>query len=158
MSDIELDRIDLRIINLLQSNNQITNIELADAVAVSPPTCLRRVRRLREAGIITGDVCLIDPGKIGSYLLVIVEVELKNEDRALMDVFEKTLSAEECVMQCYLVTGETDYVLVVCVKDMREYEKFSRELLYSNSLVNKFRTLTVMSRVKYDTKFPMKIR
>ncbi len=155
MSEIELDKIDRKIINLLQANNQITNLELADAVAVSPPTCLRRVRRLREAGIIAKDVSLVDPGKLGSHIELIVSVELKSDDRVQMDAFEKAIQAQDCVMQCYLVTGSTDYVLVVCVRTMGEFERFARSALYASPLVKRFITLTVISRVKYETRIPI---
>jgi len=155
MSDIVLDPIDLKIINLLQENSQITNLELADAVAVSSPTCLRRVRRLREAGIITKDVSLVDPGKLGSHIQLIVSVELKSDDRVLMDAFEKTIHAQACVMQCYLVTGTTDYVLIVCLRNMGEYENFARTTFNANPLVKRFTTMTVISRVKFETKIPV---
>ncbi|WP_247890898.1 Lrp/AsnC family transcriptional regulator [Azospirillum aestuarii] len=157
MSDVEIDKIDRKIINLLQQNSQITNLELADAVAVSPPTCLRRVRRLREAGIIAKDVSIVDPGKLGTHIELIVSVELKGDDRVLMDAFEKTMHAHDCVMQCYLVTGITDYVLVVCVKNMAEFERFSRATLYASPLVKRFITLTVINRVKYETRVPIEI-
>lgn len=158
MATVELDRIDLKIINILQRDNSITNAELADAVAVSAPTCLRRVRRLREEGVITADVCLVDPQKIGSYLMVIVEVELRDDKRPAMDSFENILKRQECVMQCYLVTGEFDYILFVCVKDMSEYEKFVREMICADSQVKRFKTLIVMSRVKFDTMLPIASR
>jgi Transcriptional regulators len=155
MANIELDKIDRKIINLLQRDSQITNLELADAVAVSPPTCLRRVRRLRDAGVITRDVSLVDPDKLGSHIQLIVNVELKSDDRIQMDAFEKTIHAQDCVMQCYLVTGTTDYVLVVCLRNMSEFERFARMTLYANPLVNRFFTLTVISRVKYETRIPV---
>ncbi|WP_042444669.1 Lrp/AsnC family transcriptional regulator [Azospirillum sp. B510] len=155
MPDIELDRIDRKIIKLLQGNSQITNLELADAVAVSPPTCLRRVRRLREAGVITRDVAIVDPGKLGGHIQLIVSVELKGDDRVLMDAFEKTIHAQDCVMQCYLVTGSTDYVLVLCVRSMTEFEEFARTALYASPLVRRFITHTVISRVKYETRIPI---
>lgn len=155
MSDVELDKIDRKILNLLQRDSQITNLELADAVAVSPPTCLRRVRRLRDAGIIARDVAIVDPGKLGSHIELIVSVELKGDDRVLMDAFEKTMLAHDCVMKCYLVTGITDYVLIVCVKNMAEFERFSRATLYASPLVKRFITLTVINRVKYETRVPI---
>ncbi|SMH62253.1 Lrp/AsnC family transcriptional regulator [Azospirillum agricola] len=157
MDNIELDRIDRKILALLQSNNRISNIELAEAVAVSPPTCLRRVRRLRDAGIIAGEVALLDPARIGNHIQLIVNVELKGDDRVLMDAFEKAVRAEDCVQQCYGVTGLTDYVLVLCVGSMGHFEAFARRVLYANPLVRRFVTLTVISRVKYDTRVPLEI-
>ncbi|MBP2230108.1 Lrp/AsnC family leucine-responsive transcriptional regulator [Azospirillum agricola] len=157
MDNIDIDRIDRRILALLQSNSRISNIELAEAVAVSPPTCLRRVRRLRDAGIITGEVALLDPARIGNHTQLIVNVELKGDDRALMDDFEKAVRAEDCVQQCYVVTGSTDYVLVLCVGSMGHFEAFARRVLYASPLVRRFVTLTVISRVKYDTRVPLEI-
>lgn len=150
---VDLDRIDFKILTILQNDNQISNAELADTVGVSAPTCLRRVRRLREEGVITGDVCIVDPAKIGSNLMIIVEVELSEEDTASMKEFERRAVAHKLVKQCYLVTGETDYVLFVSTLDMGEYESFASEMFFSNKLVKKFKTLMVMTRLKNDTTF-----
>ncbi|MGI2034688.1 Lrp/AsnC family transcriptional regulator [Rhizobium panacihumi] len=148
----DLDRIDFKILTILQNDNQISNAELADTVGVSAPTCLRRVRRLREEGVIIGDVAIVDPAKIGSNLMIVVEVELSEEDTASMKEFEQNVVSHKLVKQCYLVTGETDYVLFVSTLDMREYESFASEMFFSNKLVKKFKTLMVMNRLKNDTK------
>lgn len=148
----DLDRIDFKILTILQNDNQISNAELADTVGVSAPTCLRRVRRLREEGVIIGDVAIVDPAKIGSNLMIVVEVELSEEDTASMKEFERNVVSHKLVKQCYLVTGETDYVLFVSTLDMREYESFASEMFFSNKLVKKFKTLMVMNRLKNDTK------
>jgi Lrp/AsnC family transcriptional regulator, leucine-responsive regulatory protein len=148
----DLDRIDFKILAILQGNNQISNAELADTVGVSAPTCLRRVRRLRDQGIITADVSIVDPTKLGSDLMIIVEVELNEEDTTSMKDFEKTVIGHKLVKQCYLVTGEADYVLFVSTRDMREYEIFAGEMFFSNKLVKKFKTQIVMSRLKNETR------
>lgn len=158
MTDIDFDQIDWKILNILQSNNQITNLDLAEAVAVSPPTCLRRLRRLRDSGVIAADVSLLNPDALGSYLMVIVEIILRTEDRAMMDAFERHLCSYPCVQQCYLVMGEIDYLLVILVKDMRAFEEFTRDALYSQKVVDRFRSLSVLRRIKVDPKIMLPLK
>lgn len=153
--EIELDRVDFKILDNLQQNNTVTIAELSNAVGVSMPTCLRRLRRLRDNKVIVGDVCLIDPDKVGSFLMLVVEIELNVEDRKNMDGLEKVFRANPNVLHCYLVTGEVDYVLFMAVKDMRSYEEFARDVLYANKSIKRFRTLTVIHRIKYDTRLPL---
>ncbi len=158
MSEFDLDRTDFKILNFLQRDNRITNQDLADAVALSPPTCLRRVRRLRDSGLIKADVSLIDLGKIGSHLMLVVEIELRDEDREQMDAFERHLIGHPSVMKCFLVAGEVDYIVLLCVKDMKSYEKFVRQSLYANRLVERFRTLTVISQIKDETRIDLPLK
>jgi Lrp/AsnC family transcriptional regulator, leucine-responsive regulatory protein len=152
---VALDKLDLRILNALQANNRLTNLELAQLVGLSPPTCLRRVRRLREERVITGDVSVVDFNKLGDYLTFIVSVVLREEVRSNMAQMERQFRALPEVTQCYLVTGDTDYLLVVVVRTMRDYEQFTQDVLYANSAVLRFTTLTVMKSVKFSVGIPL---
>lgn len=151
MTALRLDATDRRLLDLLQRDNSRTNLELASAAGISPPTCLRRVRELREAGVIAADVCLLDPDKIGGHLILIVEVELAAEDRDRLDTFEARIRERPEVKQCYRVAGEVDYLLVLHVSDMRAFDRFMREVLHADKSVRRFRTLTTINRVKFDT-------
>jgi len=148
---IELDRIDRHILNLLQQDNRISNQELAERVGLSPPACLRRVRKLRNDGIIMADVSLVDPRVMGRYLNIIVEVEMSRDQSDVYDAFIKKMDLAAEVTQCYQVTGEVDFLLMVMVPDMEAYEVFIRRDLSSDVNLRKFRTLISLRRQKFKT-------
>src|SRR3990167_2917598 len=149
--DEELDKIDRKIINILQKNNQITNLELAKIVNISPPPCLRRVRRLRKLGIIIQDVCLIDPFKLGQHLIVFVGISLKTYRDDLMEDFEHTMLANPEVKQCYFISGEVDYLLVVHISNIDAYNAFVRKVLLKEKNIKLFRSSFCLTRIKFDT-------
>ena len=146
-----LDRIDRRILNQLQINNRISNVQLAEQVGLSPPACLKRVRRLRESGIIMADVSLLDPVSAGHKINIIVEVEMERDQQELSARFRKAILASPEVTECYAVTGEVDFILLVSVPDMQAYEAFTQNVLYKQPNMRKYRTLISLDRVKYET-------
>lgn len=148
---VDLDKIDRRILRLLQRDNQLTNLQLAEKAHLSPPTCLRRVRRLREQKVIVGDVALLDPEKIGKSLFVFIQVVLERQTEDLQKTFERKMDQCEQVMQCYMVSGDTDFILVAQVVDMADYHKFVRKFLTSDSNIRNFRSLFAMNRTKFRT-------
>lgn len=152
---VELDPIDLKILDLLQEDNQITNLELAERVGLSPPPCLRRVRRLREEGVIARDVALVDPAKVGRTIIAFVGVELDRQREDVLASFERKIMAEPEVQQCYFVSGEVDYLLVVTCVDMPSYNAFARRVLANEHNIKRFRTSFNLARVKYETKLPL---
>ncbi len=101
-----LDKVDRKILNLLQKDNQIPTRVLAAKVHISQPTCLRRIRDLRAAGIITADVAMVDPFALGYGMLAFLEVSLTNQSDAHMHEFEARMAKEPEVMQCYFVSGD----------------------------------------------------
>lgn len=147
-----LDRIDRRILNVLQENNQITNLELAARVGLSPPPCLRRVRRLREQGVIMREVALVDPAKVGRSLMVFTTVTLERQREDLLESFERRMLAQPEVMQCYFVSGDADYLVIVNVPDMVAYNAFARRVFANEPNIRMFRSSFALSVVKYDTK------
>ena len=148
--DLKLDRIDRKILNILQKNNKITNLELAELVHISPPPCLRRVRRLRDLGVIR-DVAIIDPFKAGKTLTIFVSIILERQREELLEAFEKRMLKHNEVKQCYFVSGDIDYILVVQMEDMNHYHEFSRRVFSSEENIRSYRSVVCLNRVKYDT-------
>jgi Lrp/AsnC family leucine-responsive transcriptional regulator len=152
---VALDAIDRKILAILQDDNQVTNLALAERVGLSPPPCLRRVRRLRELGVIEKDVALVDPLKVGQGIIAFVGVELDRQREDVLANFERKIAAEPEVQQCYFVSGETDYLLLVTCADMESYDAFARRVLANAHDIKRFRTSFCLSRVKYATAIPL---
>ena len=124
-----LDRIDSKLLNLVQKNNQISTRELADKLHISQPTCLRRLRDLRTKKIIKEDVSLVDPFDLGYGLIAFLDVSLGDQAEARMNEFETRMKRRREVLQCFLVSGESDFFLIVHVADMDGYYAFLREAI-----------------------------
>jgi Lrp/AsnC family transcriptional regulator, leucine-responsive regulatory protein len=150
-----LDAMDRRLLDLLQRDNQITNIALADQVGLSPPACLKRVRRLRAEKIIVKDVAVLDPESVGQSIVAFVGVELDRQREDVLAAFERKIAAEAAVQQCYFVSGEIDYLLTVLCRDMEAYNAFARRVLANEHNIKRFRTSFSLSRVKYETRIPL---
>ena len=150
-----MDRLDRRILECLQRDAGTTNQALADRVGLSPSACLARVRRLRESGTIERTVALLDPAAVGPHLELVVEVFAARDDRALFERFERATREAPEVRQCYRVTGDSDFVLIVSVPDMDAYDGFCERVLYGDPNMAKFRTLVVSRRSKFDPFVPL---
>lgn len=123
--DITLDRIDKKILKLMQANGRISNLELADQVGLSPTPCSRRVKRLEESGLIAGHVTLLNPEALGLNLTAIIGISMDRHTPDRFEAFEKAITKMPEVIECSIVTGQTaDFLLKVVVKDMQHYEKF----------------------------------
>lgn len=147
-----LDRLDKAILRQLQNDASVSNLKLSDIVGLSAPACLKRVKRLEKQGVINKRVALIDQSKFGPCLHMIVEVMMQQDSLVLNKQFIKAVLACQQVHECYKVTGEVDFVLVVVVPDMPSYEVICETLLYAHPNMRHFRTLISMNRVKYNTK------
>lgn len=147
---MSLDRIDRRILDLLQSDNQISNLALADKVGLSPPACSRRVARLRESGVIAKDVSLLDQQKVGKSLTAIVTVVLESRRKERLEAFSERMRALEPVKQCYMIAGSVDFFLVVRLDDMAAYSGFASENLASDPDIKGYETWFVLAQVKND--------
>lgn len=154
MNDREdlLDELDRRILNALQMDASQTNSELAATVHASPPTCLRRVKRLVEAGIIQRQVALVAPEKVGLPLTAIVEITLDHQAAERMNEFEELVAQEAAVMQCYRVSPGPDFVLMVQVADMPAYHALAHRLFASHANVRNVRTFFSIHRSKFETR------
>lgn len=148
----ELDAIDRKILNLLQEDNQITNLELAERVGISAPPCLRRVRRLREEGVIMKDVSLVDTEKVGRNFTIFLHVSLESHREDLLENFERKMQHYPEVMQCYHISGDFDHLVVITVSDMQEYSEFLRRIFANEHNLKSYRSSFVLDRIKYNTK------
>jgi Lrp/AsnC family leucine-responsive transcriptional regulator len=147
-----LDDVDRAILMLLQDDAGITNHELARRVAVSPPTCLRRVRRLMEQGIIEKQVVIVSPEKVGAGLTGIVEVTLDVQAAEALTTFERAMGKETTVTQCYRVSQGPDFVLMVQVPDMEAYHALVHRAFTAQNNVRNVRTFFSIHRSKFDTR------
>ncbi|WP_342723887.1 Lrp/AsnC family transcriptional regulator [Bradyrhizobium sp. B097] len=145
-----MDDLDRRILATLQRNNQLSFAELAEAVGSSPASCMRRVNKLRSNGVIVADISLVDPKALGKSLTVVVTVQLDRERLDLVDDFKRAMRAANEVSQCYMVTGDADFVLVVTVDDVEAFDLFVKTKLYTNPNVRKFQSMITLDRVKFE--------
>ena len=150
-----LDPFDIRLLKLVQANSRRTAQELAEEVGLSPSACLRRLNRMREAGVIESEIAVVSPAAVGHPLMMVVEVSLERERPDIMSDFKKAMRATPEVMQCYYVTGEVDFILIVAVKSMIDYERFTTDFLFNNKNIRRFNTLVVMDRVKVGLTVPL---
>jgi Lrp/AsnC family transcriptional regulator, leucine-responsive regulatory protein len=152
----KLDRIDLRILDALQSDGGLTNQELAEHVGLSPSPCLRRVRALEEAGIIRGRTTLLDQKALGLDLTVMLQISMDRHTPERFENFEDTVRRFPEVQQCYLVTGqEADYLLKVVVPDMDAYQKFLLGKITRIEGVSGVHSSFVMRKVIESTAVPL---
>ena len=146
-----LDDLDRRILNQLQQDASLTNQALALRVHASPPTCLRRVRRLTALGIIAKQVAILDPSKLGSTLTAIIEVTLDIQSAENLQTFEETVSREPAILQCYRVSTGPDFVLIAHVVDMPAYHALVQRALTAAANVRNVRTFFSVHRSKFNT-------
>ncbi|EPJ54769.1 MAG: leucine-responsive regulatory protein [Osedax symbiont Rs2] len=147
-----LDRLDKAILRQMQRDSSVSNLKLAEIVGLSAPACLKRVKRLQQQGVICGQVALLNERAFGTSLHMIVEIMMQQDRLDLNAAFTKRIQLAEEVHQCYKVTGEVDFVLVLVVPDMPSYEDFCQRVIYEEQNLRNFRTLISMNRVKYDTR------
>lgn len=147
-----MDEIDRRILNVLQVDASQTNSELALAVHVSPPTCLRRVKQLTETGVIQRQVAIVAPEKVGPSLTVIVEISLDVQAAERMAEFEGHVAGEDAVLQCYRVAPGPDFVLIVQVADMPAYHALAHRLFATQTNVRNVKAYFSTFRSKFETR------
>jgi DNA-binding Lrp family transcriptional regulator len=121
----DLDRIDRQILEILQRDGRLTNQALSEKVALSPRACLERVRRLERAGIIGGYMALVDPRKLGNVLTIVVEVTLRDQSQASHSRFEQRMRVADEVIECFLVSGQCDYVLRLTCRSLDHYRELT---------------------------------
>jgi len=155
VTELLLDELDRRILNALQEDASRTNNELATLVHASPPTCLRRVKRLVDAGVIERQVALLAADKVGAGLTAIVEVTLDHQAAERMDEFEALAMREAAVMQCYRVSPGPDFVLVVQVADMPAYHALAHRLFAAHANVRNVRSFFSIHRSKFETRIAL---
>lgn len=150
-----LDGLNRRILDELQKSGRLTNVELAERVGLSPSPCLARVRQLEEAGVIRGYFGLLDAEKLGPTLSVFIHITLERQSQKTLDVFENTVMDLPEVMECYLMTGDADYLLRVVVKDAVALKDFILEKLTKTPGVANIRSSFSLKQVKLKTALPL---
>ncbi len=157
MPKIELDRIDMNILKELQTDASITNADLAKRVGLSPSPCLTRVRAFRESGLIKRQVCLLEPKLLGLNLSVFIQVSLDNQSEGMLEVFQTAINTCKEVLECYLMTGDSDYFLRVIVADIDELRDFILNRLTTIKGVSNIRSSIALKQIKYETAIPIKL-
>ena len=150
-----MDPIDLRILERLQSDARISNVELARAVNLSPSPCLARVRALEREGVIERYVSLLDAKKLGLTVSVLVQVTLEKQIEPALEAFERAVRERPEVMECYLMTGDADYLLRVLVPDVPAFERFILDFLSRIPGVGNIKSSFALKQVKYQTALPL---
>jgi Lrp/AsnC family leucine-responsive transcriptional regulator len=152
---MQLDAIDRRILDLLQSDNTIANVALAERVGLSPPACSRRVARLRREGVILRDISVLDPRLAGNAVTVIVSVTLAERQREAFDGFIALIRARPEVRHCAMVAGSIDFVLHVSLKSVEDYAAFSQEVFIGNPHIGNYESWIVLDEIKNETKLAL---
>lgn len=156
MPNIVFDDYDLRIIDELQRDGRATNQALADRIGLSPSPCLRRVRRLEKANVISRYVALINPEPIGLTVTAFVRVRLGQQSDRHLAAFESRIAELPEVMECYLMTGESDYQLRILVASLTEFEDFLRHKLTGIDGVSQVTSSFALRPIVYRTALPMR--
>ena len=159
MEQITIDATDIKLLDLLQQDASLSNQALAERVHTSPPTCLRRVKRLHALGLIERQVALLSPDRLapvlGHGLTVLVEITLDRQDAERLAAFEERVVAVDAVQQCYRVSPGPDFVLVVFARDMPAYLALAQSLFTSDANVRNVKAFFSVKRAKFDPKVPL---
>ncbi len=150
-----LDAFDQKILEILQADNTIPHRAIGERVNLSTAAVHRRIARLQKERIIVGNLAVIDPASVGLPITIIVQVEIENERLDLLEAAKRSFAADPAVQQCYYVTGDVDFVLVVTVASMGAYDDFTRRQMFANANVKRFRSLVVMDRIKAGFAIPL---
>lgn len=154
VSSVELDKFDYLLLKLLQQDNNISLRELGEKVNLSTAAVQRRIRYLEESGVIQANVAILNPVLLNQTITVIVEVHALSTQTSELAKLKATFTAPE-IQQCYYVTGEADFMLVITVTNMAAYEKLAQRLFHDNNQVKWFRSMIVMDRVKVGLQIPL---
>jgi DNA-binding Lrp family transcriptional regulator len=155
MPELALTAADAKILELLQQNARLSNITLAKRVALSPSACLRRVRALEERGLIRHYVTLLDSQQLGLGVSVFMQVSLEKKDQVSLKQFERVMSQRPEVMECYLMTGDSDYLLRVVVPNVAAFERFLMEYVTKIPGIAMIKSSFTLKQVKYTTSLPL---
>lgn len=156
MNTLVLDAIDLQLLAQLQINSALSKQALAERVHISPPTCLRRLKRLRESGLIAHEIAILNADKLatvlGHGLCAIVEISLDRQDNAALEAFEKRVATEDAVQQCYRVSPGPDFCLIVHCADMPGYLSLAQQLFTADANVRNVKSYFSIKRSKFGAR------
>ncbi|PIW27112.1 MAG: ArsR family transcriptional regulator [Rhodospirillales bacterium CG15_BIG_FIL_POST_REV_8_21_14_020_66_15] len=157
MPGIDLDAIDRRILKAIQANARMRNVDLAAAVGLSASPCLRRVKHLEDAGVIRGYVTLVDQQAVGLPVSIFINVTLERQVETALETFEANIRSWPEVMECYLMTGDADYLLRVVTSDLAAYERFLMDKLTRVAGVASIKSSFSLKQVAYRTALPVTV-
>ena len=161
MEQINIDGTDVKLLDALQTDASLSNQALAELAHISPPTCLRRVKRLRDAGLIERVVAFLNPGKLASItshgLTAIVEITLDRQGDEHLSAFEQRVHGDTAVQQCYRTSPGPDFVVIVHVADMPAYLALSQRLFTANANVRNIKAFFSIKRSKFEPKYDLKV-
>lgn len=146
---------DVAILSCLQADARTIAESIGAKVGLSAAAVQRRIKRLRETGVIEREVAVLSPQALGLSMTFVVMVEMERESLAVLDGFRRQVLADDNVQQCYYVTGNADFVLVVTCRDMADFEAFTRRMFFDNPNVRHFTTSVAMDRVKTGLTLPL---
>lgn len=152
---MKLDGTDLRILTALQADGALSNVELARRVHLSPSPCLTRVKALEAAGVIERYVALVDAQRLGLGLNVFISISLKTQSKEVLADFERRIAEHDEVMECYLMSGDSDYLIRVALPDIAALERFILEQLTPIADIEKIRSSFALKQVRYKTALPL---
>ena len=155
MPDLLPTATDVKILELLQTNARLSNVTLARRVGLSPSACLRRVRTLEEHGFVRSYVTLLNPDRLGLEVSVFIQVSLEKKDEASLKRFERTMAQRAEVIECYLMTGDSDYLLRVAVPSVAAFHRFLIEHLAKIPGIGMIKSSFTLKQVKYTTSLPL---
>jgi Lrp/AsnC family transcriptional regulator, leucine-responsive regulatory protein len=144
----QLDAFDRKILAVLQRDNTTPQRTIVESVNLSAPAVQRRIKRMTDEGVIQANVAIVDPIAVGQSVTIFVEVEVISETAEQIEEAKRAFAAAPEIQQCYYVTGEADFILVIVVPRMADYEALTRRLFFGNNNVKRFRTFVAMDRVK----------
>ncbi|MBB3393205.1 DNA-binding Lrp family transcriptional regulator [Rhizobium sp. BK275] len=151
----QLDAFDRKILDILQRDNTTPQRTIGEAVNLSAPAVQRRIKRMTEEGVIRANVAVVDPAAVGQAITIFVEVEVISETAEQIEQAKREFAAAPEIQQCYYVTGEADFMLVIIVSSMADYEALTRRLFFGNNNVKRFRTFVAMDRIKVGLSVPI---
>ncbi|TIO12703.1 MAG: Lrp/AsnC family transcriptional regulator [Mesorhizobium sp.] len=152
---MKYDRIDARILEIVQKNNRLTSEVIGEMAGISATACQRRLKRLRLEGIIQADVSIVSTKAVGRPIGMLVLVSLERERSDIIDRFKKAIKASSEIVNGFYVTGDADFVLYVTARSMEDYENFTRKFFYENSDIKGVKTMVIMDRIKVGFSVPI---
>tara|TARA_E500000178_G_scaffold100437_1_gene99857 strand:+ start:263 stop:733 length:471 start_codon:yes stop_codon:yes gene_type:complete len=152
---MSLDQVDIKILDLLQSDANLTTAEVAEKVHLSQSPCRRRIHRYQDMGIVSGKVCILDREALGMQIVVFTTIKLSRTSGNALSEFEAAVGDFPEIVECYTMTGTMDYMLKIVAKDIRHYEQFVRTNLVQLPNIGEFHSHVAVTRIKDTTALPL---
>ena len=152
---MQLDKQDLRILDILQVDVKASAEMLSEEVGLSTASIHRRLKRMRDNKVITGEVAIVSPKSVGQAMTFIISVQLRRDNVNCFNLFKEKVKKSHRIQQCYYITGEADFILIVTAKDMQDFDQFTKKIFFSDSNVLHFKTSVVMDRTKVSLALPL---